>query len=266
MAPGKTYDVKINVPAAGGTALPIFDREGSLSGNATSRDAGMVAYISVNGAGLPSAPAFTAAQANNDTYNSVISGQAMEITDPGRGVLGNDVNVYGVKVVTGSVTGGTLDLHTDGTFKFVADPTATTGSFEYCGNGATWPGPSCATVTLGSAPLEGAAGITCTVPTPTYTSNVATTLSIKPPGLLEFCKDAAGYPLTLGTASFSGTSLTWNADGSFTATAAPGATYTLTFTAKNSQGTSGATATATLVFPQGSGLAVTLVDGKKTEE
>jgi len=34
MAAGKTYDVMINVPAAGGTALPIFDRQLSLSGNA----------------------------------------------------------------------------------------------------------------------------------------------------------------------------------------------------------------------------------------
>src|SRR2546429_75478 len=46
MAAGKTYDVMINTPAAGGTGLPIFDRQGSLSGNATSRDAGMLAYIS----------------------------------------------------------------------------------------------------------------------------------------------------------------------------------------------------------------------------
>ena len=57
MAAGKTYDVMINVPAAGGTALPIFDRQLSLSGNATARDAGMLAYISINGAALPSAPA-----------------------------------------------------------------------------------------------------------------------------------------------------------------------------------------------------------------
>ncbi len=57
MAAGKTYDVMINVPAAGATALPIFDRELSLSANATARDAGMLAYISVNGAGLPAAPA-----------------------------------------------------------------------------------------------------------------------------------------------------------------------------------------------------------------
>src|SRR6202023_977685 len=32
---GKTYDVMINVPAAGGTALPVFDRQLSLSSNGT---------------------------------------------------------------------------------------------------------------------------------------------------------------------------------------------------------------------------------------
>src|SRR5207249_5254089 len=48
LAAGKTYDVMVNTPAAGGTGLPIFDRQGSLSGNATSRDAVMLAYISVN--------------------------------------------------------------------------------------------------------------------------------------------------------------------------------------------------------------------------
>src|SRR5437016_6578257 len=47
---GKTYDVMINVPATGAAALPVYDRELSLSGNATARDAGMLAYISVNGA------------------------------------------------------------------------------------------------------------------------------------------------------------------------------------------------------------------------
>jgi hypothetical protein len=38
MAAGKTYDVMINVPAAGATALPIFDRELSLSANATAQE------------------------------------------------------------------------------------------------------------------------------------------------------------------------------------------------------------------------------------
>ena len=43
MAAGKTYDVMVNVPAAGAPALPVFDRELSLSGNATARrrDAGL---------------------------------------------------------------------------------------------------------------------------------------------------------------------------------------------------------------------------------
>src|SRR4029077_3267389 len=81
MAAGKTYDVAINavnVPATA-TALPIFDRQLSLSGNAIARDAGMLAYISVNGAVLPTTGAFTAnaAQAVADTYNSLITGQTL---------------------------------------------------------------------------------------------------------------------------------------------------------------------------------------------
>src|SRR2546430_3356608 len=94
----------------------------------------------------------------------------------------------------GSVAGLTLNL--DGTFTYTGAPT----SFTYCGNGATT-GPACATVNLNAATIENAAGITCTLPNPTYTSNVATTLSIKPPGALAFCKDAAGYPLKIGRAS-----------------------------------------------------------------
>ncbi len=56
MAAGKTYDVMINGsrrPARRSRrtrALPIYDRELSLSGNAIERDAGMLAYIGVNGA------------------------------------------------------------------------------------------------------------------------------------------------------------------------------------------------------------------------
>src|SRR6202011_1396846 len=39
MAAGKTYDVMVNVPAVVGTALPVFDRQLSLSANAIARDA-----------------------------------------------------------------------------------------------------------------------------------------------------------------------------------------------------------------------------------
>jgi len=62
MAAGKTYDVMINVPS-GASALPIYDRELSLSGGGISRDAGMLAYIGVNGAGLPGAGVLTSADA-----------------------------------------------------------------------------------------------------------------------------------------------------------------------------------------------------------
>src|SRR5882762_1343326 len=177
MAAGKTYDVMINVPAAGGTALPIFDRQLSLSGNASARDAGMLAYIGINGALLPfgsGTGVFAAAVANADTYNSVIAGQTLTVSDPGKGVIANDVNIYGVQVVAGSVTGGTLTLNTNGTFTFVAS--AASGSFNYCGNGAT-SGPTCTTVTLGAAPMEANTGIAMNPIT--YTSNLATSLSIK---------------------------------------------------------------------------------------
>src|SRR6266853_3854464 len=50
---GKTYDVMINAPATVTTALPVFDRQLSLSGNGTARDAGMLAYIGINGSALP---------------------------------------------------------------------------------------------------------------------------------------------------------------------------------------------------------------------
>src|SRR6266567_409313 len=112
MAAGKTYDVMIKAPAAG-TALPVFDRQLSLSSNAIARDSGMVGYINVNGGALPVAPA--AATANPDTYNSIIAGQTLTISDPSKGVLGNDVNIFGVKVTT-LPTQGTVTLNPDGTF------------------------------------------------------------------------------------------------------------------------------------------------------
>jgi hypothetical protein len=275
MAAGKTYDVMINVPAAGGTALPIFDREGSLSGNATARDAGMLAYISVNGAGLPNVPVFTAIPtANADSYNSVISGHEFTVSDPAKGVIANDVNISGVQVVPGSVTGGTLSLNTDGTFTFAA--TAGSGGFRYCGNGATDPAPpttlspACANVTLGAAPIETAGGIV--VNDDSYTSSVATMMSIKSPGVLLNDTDAAGYPLSVPAANVTpvsgpaGWTIAVAPDGGFLATVpthTTPVTATFTYKAKNSQGTvSGGVATVTLTFPAPSDVSVTLVDGK----
>jgi hypothetical protein len=177
----------MNVPAVGSTAIPVFDRQLSLSANATSRDAGMLAYIGTpNSQALPVGPA--SATANADTYNSIISGQTLTISDPGKGVIANDVNVYGVKVV-GTPVGGTLTLNANGTFTFAAS--AATGSFQYCGNGAT-SGTACTTVMLGAAPSE--ANTNFTLGADAYKSKVATTLSIKRPGVLGNDADNSHLP------------------------------------------------------------------------
>jgi len=143
MAAGKTYDVMINAPAAAATAatLPVYDRELSLSGNATARDAGMLAYISVNGGTLPSSPSIAAAVARADTYNSLIAGQKFTVSDSGKGVIANDTNVYGVHLLAPAAN-GTVTLNANGTFTYVPNSgsTATSDSFTYCANGSVTAG------------------------------------------------------------------------------------------------------------------------------
>jgi Bacterial Ig domain len=258
MAAGKTYDVMINVPAAGGTALPVYDRQLSLSGNATARDAGMLAYIGVNGSSVPAAPSLGAAIANADSYG-VVPGNTLVISDPAKGVIANDVNVYGVKVLT-APTKGVLTLNADGTFTYVPNAGWTApDSFVYQANGT---GPT-ATVTLGAAAIEAGSGIT--VNPITYTSNMATFLKIASPGILSVDKDAAGYALTVNAASVTpaaGLTVTVDAYGGFNATVASPGTYSFTYKAQNTQGTlSASAATVTLVFPTPSNLKVSVVDG-----
>ncbi len=270
MAAGKTYDVMIDGPATTATALPIFDRELSLSGNATARDTGMLAYISVDGAGLPAAPSIGAAVANPDAY-AVVPGNTLAVSDPGKGVIANDVNVYGVKVST-APTKGTLTLNANGTFTYVPNAGWTApDTFVYQANGN---GPT-ATVTLGAASIE--AGTHIHLVDDAFKSNTANAISIKPPGVLANDSDDAGYPLQAVIASApAALGLTLNADGSFTAnptgagsacadTTLPAGSqcFTFTYSAKNSQGTpSGSTATVTVSFLPASNLAVSVVDGK----
>jgi hypothetical protein len=281
MAAGKTYDVMINAPATNATALPVFDRELSLSGGKISRDAGMLAYISANGGALPQAAiAAASASALADTYNSVIAGRTVTISDPSKGVLANDLNISNVRAIS-QPSQGTLTLNADGTFTYVANSSwSGSDSFTYCGNGAS-SGTACAVVTLNActgACLEGAGGIL--MGNATYNSNVATRLSIAPPGILAYDKDGAGYKLSVSSSSVVGstaggavalsacaTNVTANcvavsADGGFNAYVPGAGTYAFAYNAQNSQGTvSASTATVTLVFPAGNNLAFNVLDG-----
>jgi len=253
LAAGKTYDVMIDVPT-GTTALPFYDRELSLSGNKTARDAGMLAYIGVNGSTLPAGATGFTATANPDTYNALIAGQTLTVSDPSKGLLANDVNVLGARTLA-PVLG--LTLNADGTFSYLGGAT----SFTYCGNGAL-SGPACATVTLAGATIEAAGGIT--VSNKAFTSNTATYLKIESPGILLGDKDGAGYRLTAASVTPSGGGWTLSVDpsGAFSATVPAPGNYTFTYKAQNSQGTqSAATATVTLTFPAGNGPAITLLDG-----
>jgi len=259
MAAGKTYDVMINGPAPGASALAVFDRELSLSGNSINRDAGMLAYLSINGSGLPAAPALATAIANPDTYNSVVPGVALTVSDPSKGVIANDVNVLGVKVATPPAK-GLLTLNSNGTFVYVPNAGWTgPDTFVYQANGN---GPT-ATVTLNAAPIESALGIQ--VHDITYTSNVATSLKVLSPGVLSVDKDVAGYPLKVDTTTIvPSNGLTVNVDqnGGFNASVATAGIYSFTYKALNTQLTQSAAATVTLIFPQPSNLAVSVVDGQ----
>ena len=160
MPAGKTYDVMINAPAAGAPSFPVYDRELSLSGNAISRDTGMLAYIGINGSGLPADPALKAAVAVADTYNSLTPCTTTPcapfiVSDPGKGVIANDFNVYGVKIAL-PPTHGTLTLNANGTFTYTPSALGVTADgFVYQANAN---GPI-AKVTLGAAPIEAASGI-----------------------------------------------------------------------------------------------------------
>ncbi len=262
MSAGKTYDVMINAPVAGGTALPVFDRELSLSANKINRDAGMLAYIGVNGAGLPADPGLGAATARPDSYLGLLAGEPFTVADPSRGVLANDTNVYGATIKT-QAANGVVTLNPDGTFTYTpnAGSTATSDSFVYEGNGSP---AITATVTLGPAAVEGATGITCA--SPSFTSNMATFIKIPNPGVLAACRDTAGYPLSVVAGSVtpvSGLTVVADASGGFIGSVASAGPYTFTFLVKNAQGTQIASpVTASITFPAGSGLSVNLVDGK----
>ena len=307
MAAGKTYDVMVNVPSA---SLPIFDREGSLSANSSVRDAGMVAYLGVNGSLLPVAAGsgvFANAKANPDVYASVIpcaSGSAsctpVVITDPSKGVIQNDINVYGVELLidpsakTPGPALGTLTCNAvpgnavpgicaNGTFTYTptagAWTTTSTDAFYYCANGANAGSATmCATVTLSASSLLSG---TPSAINQAYTSKMATFIKIPSPGLLQGNSDPNKLPLTIANSSLTACGATITApcgsvdpDGGFTLALPTPATpptapvvQTFTYVVQNSQGTQSAAptttnGTVTVTFPVPSNLQVNVLDAQ----
>jgi len=287
MAAGKVYDVMFNVPASGAPALPIYDRELSLSGNSSERDAGMLAYIGVNGSGLPALPGAGAngslsAKANPDNYPSLAAAggqtQPFSVTDVSKGVIANDINVYGVALLTGpSSTGpnsGTLScpatsapgICANGTFTYTpnAGSSATKDGFTYCANGTVSTAGVCSsgittTVTLGPSTLTG----TLTAIAQTYTATTATYIKVPSPGLLLGNTDPNNLALSLVTSN-PPAGVTWDAQGGFIVSqpgSAGGNAVTFTYTLQNSQGQT-ASNMATVNFPAPSHLKVQVLDAQ----
>ncbi|MBA0087309.1 MAG: Ig-like domain-containing protein, partial [Acidobacteria bacterium Pan2503] len=288
MAAGKVFDVMVNVPATTGTAPPdlaVFARDLGLSANSSVRDSGMLAYIGVSGAALPVAPGsgiFAAAAANADQYTGVVpcttTGVAcipFVVSDPSKGVIANDVNVYGVQLysapTSGTVTCSALPGTTvsgicaNGTFTYTPN-TGSAGSdtFTYCANGAsTGAAPLCALVTLSASNLTGLP----TAIAQTYTSSTAGYIKISSPGLLLGNSDPSKLPLTLVTSgtnapSVTGGTVVADPQGGFILTTTTSATSAVfNYTVQNSQGRT-ATGSATVNFPTPSNLTVHVLDAQ----
>jgi hypothetical protein len=270
MPAGKTQDVLINVPTAvPAKPLPVFDRQLSLSANATGRNAGMLAYISVNGAGLPAAVAGGAlggAVAVADLYNVLIAGQPFTVSDPAKGVIANDTRVTGVTLLT-QATNGTVTLNANGTFTYTPNggSVAVNDSFRYCANGTVTAGVCSsnitATVTLAPSSIASAA-VTCT--STAFPSNVATFVQVPTPGVLAGCHDSAGLPVTVDPTTVTasgGLGVIADANGGFTAASPGPGTYQFSFKAKNSIGKLSAATNVSVTFNAPSNLAVMVLDG-----
>src|SRR5205807_1876841 len=182
---------------------------------------GMLAFLDVNDAGAAKlAAANSVAAANADTY-AYAPGVTLTVSDPGKGVIANDINVYGVQALV-LPTSGTLTLYPNGTFTYA--PTGSgTDHFTYCANGTVTAGVCSSglttTVTLNLSATANAANRP-QANNDSYPSKVASILRVAAPGVLGNDVDPNGFPMTavFVTKAQAGLTVFLNADGSFTAT------------------------------------------------
>ena len=271
-AAGKVFDVLVSpAQTTAGTynsaTYAIFDRSLALSTN-SQRDGGMQAILDVNDAGAAKVTAANSTAVANPDHYAYAPGVTLTVSDPGKGVVANDVNVYGVQVLA-PPTSGTLALYPNGTFTYV--PTGSgTDTFTYCANGSVT-GATCSsgittTVTLN---VSATVGHGPTANPDNYTSTVQTIIRAAAPGVLGNDVDPNGYPMSaaLVTKAQAFVTVHLNPDGSFTATkpatsACPVAGCTFTYQAKNSQGSLSNTVAVTLNFLPASNLVVKVQDAQ----
>ncbi len=270
LAAGKTFDVMLHLADAGAaypqTALPVFDRQLSLSAN-NQRDGGMLAYIGVNGGGNGGG---SSAFAADDNYY-LVPDRPLVVSEPAKGMLGNDHNIYGVVVTvgpTGQAAGG-FSWKPDGTFSYTPAPGTTSDSFTYqAANNpaitATVHLNPCDAACLGSAP---------TAFPDEYTSNVVTVLRIAPSGVLANDKSNDGYPLTAaigtctadpGYACLGPAQVSLRPDGSFVVHPGAAGDYEFAYRAVQTHGLASADTLVKLHFPPASNLQVRVLDGPST--
>src|SRR5215471_19264036 len=198
MAAGKTYDVMMNVPT-GTSALPIFDRELSLSANGSSRDSGMLAYIGVNGSGVAASAVAPSLNGTTSFTYYCTPGVTLSISDPLKGVLGSATNAAGAVLNgTPSLTNAkdSLALNPNGTFTYAPDPASAvcgaTFAFTLNGNAALGGAVTIAQCSAGNGCQTGAP----TANPDAFSSSVASSVHIGAPGVLANDSDPAGHPLT----------------------------------------------------------------------
>ena len=261
-AAGKVFDIIVSpTQTTAGTYDSAFyrtwDRSLALGTNSL-RDGGMQASLDVNDASagkLTTANSTAAVVA--DTY-SYAPGVTLTVSDPGKGVVANDTNVYGVQLVAGTHS-GTLTLYPNGTFTYL---NAGSGgdTFTYYANGNT---ALATTITFSQSATVGHGP---TANPDSYTSSIASIMRVGAPGVLANDVDPNGFPMTAVLLTQpTGVTVTMAADGSFTATK-PTATAcspcTFTYQAKNSQNSLSNTATVTLNFAAPSNLRVAVQDAQ----
>ena len=253
---GKTHDVLVSPPASSvgynPNTYPVFDRKLGLSA-ANQLSAGMQGYLQVAGGSLPSVtvPVKVTPVAVADMYpvplNTSINGN----------VRSNDVAVVNAAVVAGSgPSHGTLSFNADGSFVY-SPVTGYFGpdTFSYVGNNGT---TNTVAVMLNVGNSAGGPGAP-TANADSYVSNFSSKFSVSQPGVLANDTSPGNFSLTAALSSV-GTcsSVTLNANGSFTATGSGSCSFT--YTAVNSKNVASAPANVSVTFPTKSGLTVAVVD------